>query len=108
MCWDRNRKKRHFYTIQEENLIGVWCDVLLGKKTESQMNAVINSITSGGGVVVEWRDIDGRRSFLVNRYHSAIKNANDDGRQWKALNHQLVTLYRINGISAHSLKRKGE
>lgn len=108
MAWDRKRKKRHFYTVQEENLIGIWCKVLLGKKSEDQIDEMIHAISAGGGVVVEWRDIEGRRSFLVNRDHNTIKNADDDGKQWKTLNRQLVALYKLNGISARSLKQKGE
>lgn len=108
MSWDRNRKKRHFYTVQEESLISMWCGVLLGKKSEDEIDKAIHGITAGGGVVVEWRDIDGRRSYLVNRDHNAIKDADDDGKQWKKLNRQLVALYKMNGISARSLKQKGE
>lgn len=108
MSWDRRRKKRHFYTVQEEELIELWCKVLLGSKKESDIDGAIHAITSGGGVIVEWRDIEGRRSFLVNRDHNTIKGANDDGKQWRTLNRQLAALYKMNGISARSLKQKGE
>lgn len=86
-----------FYASREVTLIEFYCDVLLGKLGEDKMDMIIHKITEGGGVVVEWSDINGMRSYLINRSHGSFKTSND-GKTWDKLCRELRKIYKEKGV----------